>query len=208
MSQADLVTRVENCLTRIAAGDAAAYDELIRLSQDRLKLIARAKLDRFPRLRRWVESDDVLNNMLSRLEEDLRAVRPTSVPQFLGLVALKIRRQLTDLVRCYYGPTGAGTKHATPPAGSVYAPVDPPGDAGDDPARLAEYAELQELVGQLPEELREVVDFHCYHGLSLPEVAAVLGVSVSTVQRRFTLAKVQLAKLLGHEEELCIPRNL
>jgi RNA polymerase sigma-70 factor (ECF subfamily) len=203
MSQADLVTRIENCLTRIAANDTSAYDELVRLSQDRLKLMARAKLNDFPRLRRWVESDDVLNFMLSRLERDLRAVRPTSVRQLLGLVAKKFRRQLTDLYRHYYGPNGPGTHHATPPAGPEreYSQIDPPVSTGDDPALIAEYAELHELVDQLPEELREAVDLRFYHGLSLPEAAEVLGVSVSTVQRRLTLAKVHLAQPLGQQVE-------
>lgn len=201
MSQADPITPVQECLHRFAAGDAAAYDDLIRLSRDRLLLMTRAMLTRFPRVRRWEGSDDVLNTALLRLEDALRAVRPASTRQFLGLAATKIRHQLIDFVRHYYGPEGVGANHATPP-GSARGPVERAGDDRDDPARLAEYAELQDLVEKLPEKYREVVDLHCYHGLRLREVAETLGVSHSTVKQRYTLAKVRLARVLGRGAEL------
>jgi RNA polymerase sigma-70 factor (ECF subfamily) len=207
MSQAEYVTQVQRCLARVAAGEPTAFDDLIRLSQDRLRLIARAGLNHFPRLRRYVESDDVLNDLLSGLEADLRAVRPGSAREFLGLAALKVRRRLIDAARKMFGRYGPGANLATPPAGTDRGPLEPAGDGQDDPARLAEFAELQDLVDTLPGEEREVIDLHYYQDLSLPEVADVLGVSVSTIKRKLSLAKVRLAQLLGKDADLGIPNH-
>ena len=61
MSPADAPTPIQACLDRLAAGDPAARDELIRVSRDRLVGLTRALLTRFQPLRRWTDSDDVLN---------------------------------------------------------------------------------------------------------------------------------------------------
>src|SRR5690348_11525341 len=82
---------------RMRAGDASARDELIRGFQGRLELLARKMVGRDPRVRRWVDAEDVLQNALLRLLRALETVRPESTRAFFGLAAEQLRRELLDL---------------------------------------------------------------------------------------------------------------
>jgi RNA polymerase sigma-70 factor (ECF subfamily) len=53
-------------LDRMRAGDLSARDELLHNLCGRLERLARTMLHRFPRVRRWAETDDVLQNALLR----------------------------------------------------------------------------------------------------------------------------------------------
>lgn len=202
MPSGDPVTPVQACLNRLAAGDPVARDDLIRLSHDRLLLILRAMLKRYPSVRRWEESDDVLQNVLIRLDRTLSRMQLVSTRDFLAIAATNIRRELIDLVRHYYGTEGLGANHATPAAIAGLAALRPEevvADRGDDPAAAVVLAELHEKVAALTDDEREVFDLMWYHGLSQVETAAVLGVSERTVRRRWVAAKLQLSELLDGE---------
>src|SRR5262249_28307286 len=123
----------------------------------------------------------------------LRAVEPSSMREFFALAAQQVRRELIDLARHYYGPHGMGANHATP-AGDVRdeaLPYDRP-DPASEPGGLAEWCEFHRRIDELPEEQREVVGLLYYQGLSQAEAAAVINVTVRTVQRRWHAALVQL----------------
>jgi RNA polymerase sigma-70 factor (ECF subfamily) len=201
MSRTEPVTPAQACLDRHAAGDATAYADLIRATGDRLLLIVRGLLTRYAKLRRWVESGDVLQNVLIRLDRTLSQIRPPTTREFLALAATNVRRELIDLARHYFGPEGVGANHATPPATTDgLEAFDRPGaDDRGDPALLAEWVELHEQIDNLPDDLREVVDLHWYHGMSQPEVAGAVGVSLKTVKRRWASARVLLGGLLSHD---------
>ena len=53
------------------------------------------------------------------------------------------------------------------------------------------------LEGALPAEERDVVGLLFYHGLPQAEAAALLGVTVRTVQRRWQAALVKLHRILN-----------
>jgi RNA polymerase sigma-70 factor (ECF subfamily) len=178
-------------LERLQAGDRAASDELIRHVCDRLERMARRMLNDFPGVRRWAETGDVLQSALMRLLRALRAVRPDSMRAFFALAAEQVRRELLDLARHFYGPEGAGAHHAS--LGD--SPPDP-SDHAADPGRLAEWCEFHRQTDQLPDDEREVVDLLFYQGLTQPEAAAVLEVTVRTVQRRWQSALLKLHRLL------------
>ncbi len=184
---------VEASLARYHAGDAAALDDLLHHAGARLQLLARQMLRRFPRVRRWTQTDDVLQGALLRLLRAVQAVRPATARAFFGLAAEQVRRELLDLARHYYGAEGPGTHHATPnPArtGGMLA-CDRP-DRTDEPGALAEWCELHRHIASLPAELREVMDLLYYQGLTQPVAAAVLSVTVRTVQRRWQAALLRL----------------
>ena len=56
---------------------------------------------------------------------------------------------------------------------------------------------FHEKVDELPEELRETFNLIYYEGLSQEESASVLGLSVSTVKRRWQEARIKLHDELG-----------
>lgn len=58
-------------LDRLAAGDRAALDQCLRAASSRLTALARRMLRDFPTVRRWADSDDVVQNTLIRLNRAL-----------------------------------------------------------------------------------------------------------------------------------------
>ena len=185
--------QLHDWLTCMRAGDESARDELLRSVSQRLEVLARRMLQRFPQLRRWEQTDDVLQGALLGLLNALRVVRPESMRSFYTLAAVMIRRQLIDLWRHYYGPTGPGTHHGSEP--SIPARAAAPQDDFPDVDRV------HELVDQLPEDQREVFELRYYHDLSHDEVAEALGVSTRTVQRRWVAALRRLHSLLERGQD-------
>jgi RNA polymerase sigma-70 factor (ECF subfamily) len=64
-------------------------------------------------LKRWEQTDDVLQNATPRLCRALRETTPPTVRDFFRLAALHVRRELIDLARHHYGPQGPAARHHT-----------------------------------------------------------------------------------------------
>ncbi len=189
---------LQGCLERMRKGERAGRDELLGHVYERLQRLARKMLKGFPGVRRWEQTDDVLQNALVRLLRALESVQPGSLREFFALTTEQLRRELLDLARHYYGPQGPGAKHATGGDGTGPAPYERQ-DLSHEPGALAAWTELHEQVGILPEEEREVVGLLFYQELTQPEAAAVLGVAVRTAQRRWQSALLKLHRVFkGH----------
>jgi RNA polymerase sigma-70 factor (ECF subfamily) len=190
--------RLQRWLDRLQAGDPSARDELLRQVGGRLERLARKMLRRFPGVRRWAETGDVLQNATLRLLRALQEVRPADTRQFFALAAEQLRRELLDLTRHFFGPQGAGANHASQALGK-----DSRAAAGEPPARAEDSDELErwgafhEAVEQLPAEEREVVGLVFYHGWTQAEIAELFQVDVRTIQRRWQSACLQLNRLMG-----------
>jgi len=182
-------SQIRRWLDRIAAGDRAARDELLAAVSGRLLRLARKMFRRFPRVRRWVDSGDVIQNAQLRLLRALETVRPDSVRAFFALAAEQIRRELLDLARHYFGPEGPGAHHdSNQPASD--RPQTP--ERAEDAEDLDRWQAFHESVALLPPEEREVMDLLYYAGQTQAEAAELLGVSVRTVQRRWGAALLRL----------------
>jgi RNA polymerase sigma-70 factor (ECF subfamily) len=180
-------------LARMRAGDPVAPDELIRHVGDQLQRLTRQMLRGHPALKRWTQTEDVMQGALLRLLRALRVIQPDSMRAFLALAAQQIRRELIDLARHYYGPRGLGTHHATPDVeGPGEAATHDWPDPATEPGSLAEWCDFHRKIDELPEEQREVVGLLFYQGLTQAEAALVLDVTVRTVQRRWYAALVTL----------------
>src|SRR4051794_2038709 len=94
--------QLHDCLERMKGGDRAAYDELLQKVCGRLDRLAHKMLRNFPKVQRWVEAEDVLQNSLLRLLRSIDKIEPKSVRQFFGLAAEQMRRELIDLSRHFY----------------------------------------------------------------------------------------------------------
>lgn len=192
MGQTD---EAHDLLERHRAGDASAGEGLIRVAQVRFTALARAMLRRYPHLRRWEQTDDLLNAALARLHRSLAEVRPETVRHFDNLAATQIRRALIDLARSYYGPEGLGANHHTDGTdpGARLAQV---GDGSERPETLEGWAAFHDAVGRLPEEEREVFGLLWYRGMTHAQAAEALGVATKTVQRRWASARLLLQDAL------------
>jgi RNA polymerase sigma factor (sigma-70 family) len=192
--------QLHHWLDRMRAGDLAARDELLRSVCSRLERLARKMLHGFPGVRRWTQTDDVLQNALLRLLRALQKVRPDSVRAFFNLAAEQIRRELLDLARHFQGCLGIGANHAShgPDDGSQ-GPLAQSPDPADDPDELDRWCAFHQRVEELPDDEREVVGLVFYHGWTQAEVAGLLQVSVRTVRRRWETALVKLHRVLKEE---------
>lgn len=119
-------------------------------------------------------------------------VRPESARQFYGLAATQIRRELLDLAKHYHGAEGLGANHHSDGDKAATGKLDDPVK----PETLEAWTRFHEQVDVLPDEEWEVVSLLWYKGLSQAEAAAILGVSLATVKRRWQAARLTLYELL------------
>jgi RNA polymerase sigma factor (sigma-70 family) len=194
-------TQIQLRLDRLRAGDGTARDELLRIASERLNRLARKMIRGFPGVRRWEQTDDVLQNAALRLWRSLDTVKPESVRSFISLAAVQIRRELIDLARHYDGPEGPGRHHhlrriESDGSGDPLGPPDPGTDT-DDPVRLVDWTEFHDQVEALPGAAKEMFDLLWYQGLPQAEAAAVLGVTERVVRYRWRAARLELHERLG-----------
>jgi RNA polymerase sigma-70 factor (ECF subfamily) len=189
-------TFINLCLDRMRRGDVNARGDLIRAASRRLTELTRAMLKSYARLRRWEETDDVIQSALVRLHRALDAVTPETARDFYRLATAQIRRELIDLSRHYFGPEGPARQHESQAlVVNPDAPDDQPNDWASqtlEPAQLALWTEFHRRVQELPEEVQEVFDLIWYQGLKQNEAAELLGVSARTVLRRWQEACLKL----------------
>jgi RNA polymerase sigma-70 factor (ECF subfamily) len=153
-------------------------------------------LHRFPKVRRWEETDDVFTEALTKLHRSLSSVQPTSAKKFYGLAATQIRRVLIDMARHYGGPEGLGANYETATYDSDGgAPRYEQSDRSGEPASLMEWTEFHEQVESLPQEEKEIFDLLWYEGLNQEEAAHALGVTDRTIRRRWQRARFCLQKM-------------
>jgi RNA polymerase sigma-70 factor (ECF subfamily) len=196
---ADRTTYLQECLSRLQGGEEAAREELLAAACRRLSELTRAMFRNYRRLRRFEETDDVLQGALIRLHRALKAVTPASLRDFYRLATTQVRRELIDLARHHFGPAGPARylDSAAPGAGDR---DDREGfdqaDTSLEPSELAAWTDFHRQVEALAEEEREVFDLIWYQGLTFTEAAAVLGVSARTVTRRWQAANLRLHQSL------------
>jgi RNA polymerase sigma-70 factor (ECF subfamily) len=193
MPRDDETAVIQGWLDRLQAGDESAREALLASASGRLTRLAHRMLKGHPGVRRWEETDDLLQNALVRLDRALRTVRPPTVLDFIRLAATMLRRELIDLARHYHGPMGLGTNHDSQGEAGPAAPH----DTTHDPGRLVGWAEFHRRVEGLPPRDREVFDLIWYQGLTQVQSAVVLGVSERTVHTRWLEARLKLREALG-----------
>jgi RNA polymerase sigma-70 factor (ECF subfamily) len=182
-------------------GDPAARGQLIAYATERLRSMAESMLQRNP-VRRWEQSDDLLQQAAIRLQRSLERAKPASARALLELAALDMRHALMDLARHYFGPCGIGFNHLShcqngPSDGELTGPrAASPSNPFDAADRIETIQRLYAAIDALPDEEREVVDLVWIHELSQAEAAAVLGVAMRTVARRWRRARLHLFDIL------------
>lgn len=186
--------RYGELLDRIDAADAAvakmARDQMVGLTRDHMVQTARRMLRSFRRVKRWCDTDDVVQEAAIRLRRALDAVLPTSSRALLGLAAIQVRRELLDLAK-RHGRDTSLLNHLDSNVRRIEgreiertASAEAPED--DDMDR---WVAFHEVAASLPEEERQVFDMVWYLGASQDDVAKTLGCSSRTVRRRWDSAK-------------------
>ncbi len=182
--------RLHRLVERLRAGDAAAQEELVRAIDDRMRRIASRMLRGYPGVRAAADTSDVLQNTFVRLLAALRKVRPSSTRDFFQLAAYLTRQELIDLLR---------RSAVRQPGGLPDAALTAAEERGPSAGHLDAWRRFHEAVEQLPAAEREVMSLTFYHGWTQAQIAALLGVDVRTVRRRWAAGCLTLRDLMGDD---------
>jgi RNA polymerase sigma factor (sigma-70 family) len=181
-------------------GDAEAMNPIIERCLRRMDGIAHRMLGDFPKVRRWEETNDVVQRSVLRLMRALQDVPVNSTRDFFGLAATQIRRELLDLARHYNGPEGLGANFNSGFHGKAdddtpreMQPIDQFSGRNE----LAGWARLHETVETLEAEEREVFSLVFYHGWTQPQIAELFQVDERTIRRRWRAVCLTLQEKLG-----------
>lgn len=188
--------RLHACLERLAAGDLDVRDELIAIACDRMRGLAHRMLRTFPSVRRWDETDDIVQNAALRLYRAISQTVPRDARGFSGLAAIQIRRELLDLAKKHAGPESYAANHETNCQvvdGEHRAKIDEAHDPAETPDQIDRWTRLHAAAGELPDDERELFHLVWYLGMQQAEASTLLGCSVRTVKRRWESAKSLLA---------------
>lgn len=185
-------------LHRLRQGDERARAEIITYAQVRFRTLASRMLKQFPGVKRWEETDDVLQTSLVKLHNALLSTPPNDRQHFLRLSTLQIRRTLVDLARHYRSDGVLGAiHHANGDTTDSTQLLD--GDRyidTNEPTTLEDWTAFHEAVAKLPPQEREAFELLWYQGLTQTEAATILEVTERTVRRYWTSARLQLSKML------------
>lgn len=195
----------ESLLAALAASDqtakCSARDALVTAAIDHMRAVAHRMIRGYPQVRRWEETDDVVQGACLRLARALDTVIPTDAWHLLNLIATQVRRELIDLARRYAGAESFARYHETNrvrvDGREVFRSdaVTDPESADVENART--WTRLHEVASTLDEEEQKLFNLVWYLGLSQEQSAKVLGCSVRTVARRWNVLK---RRLVAHLE--------
>ena len=192
-------SRLQVAIERLRRGDASARNELLAHTRRRLERMTRKLLrgaNGFPVVRRWEQTDDVLQQSMLRLDRTLAQEPINSVRHFLALAALNIRWELKDLHRHYVGKHGLHANHQTDRMPSRDGGEDRQrkivADAVAPPDRVEAWNAYLDGIDHLTDEQREILDAIFIHGLTQQEAADVMGMPLRTFKRRWAEIKLLL----------------
>lgn len=176
MSQAHQIT---DLLQAWSKGEFQALDRLLPLVDHELRKIAHAYMNR-ERPGHTLQTTALVNEALIRLIG--REITWTSRKQFYALVAKRMRQVLTDHARAQLAAKRGGRPEQ----------VDIEDVVGLSIERSRELLMLDEALtelGKIDERKAKIVEYRYFGGFTLEEVAEILEIAPSTVEREWRLAR-------------------
>lgn len=189
---------------RLQEGDTRALAELFERHRERLRKIARFRIDF--RLTRRIDESDVLQETYLRASTRWQELvdKPTLSP-FVWL-RLVLQQQLADLHRHHLGARkrdvrrdqqlefegGAQTSLAI--AAQLVASMTSPSQVL---AKQEEIARIEQSLSTMPELDREIIALRHFEELSSAEAAEVLGIERNTASKRYVRAVQRLQQIMS-----------
>jgi RNA polymerase sigma factor (TIGR02999 family) len=180
---------VTRLLHVVRGGDRAAFDRVFALVYDELRSVAQHQL-RGSRDGQALHATELVNELYLKLVGQAE-VEWQSRAHFYAIAARAMRQILVDLAR----------RRNTSKRGGEWARTTLTGKGIATATTLEEILALDELLDQLEERQRQVVELRFYGGLREDEIAEVLGVSTRTVQREWVKARAWLYRALYPDDE-------
>lgn len=168
-------------------GDRGAFDSVLPMVYERLRLAARRQLRRLPR-GTTLETTGLVHEAYLQLVDEV-GVDWQDRGHFLAVAARAMRRIAVDHARRRSAAKRGG--------GVVPVTLEPSHALGEDPTEtvLAVHRALDDL-GEINERLVQVVECRYFAGYTEEETAAALGVATRTVQRDWLRARAWLLEAL------------
>jgi RNA polymerase sigma factor (TIGR02999 family) len=176
-------------LQRHHEGERAAFDQMVPLVYERLRVIARGQLARAGRRGHTLDTSALVQDAYLQLVDE-HGVDWQDRAHFFAVCARAMRRILVDYARRRHAAKrGGGAAHLT---------LQPDLVAIDSQSELilAVDAAVEELAA-FNERLAQVVECRYFAGMTEEETAQALGSSLRTVQRDWMRARAWLLKALA-----------
>jgi RNA polymerase sigma factor (TIGR02999 family) len=168
-------------------GNAAAFDELMPLVYAELRTLARRQMQR-ERSGHTLQATALVHEAYIRLV-DQQQVHWQNRAHFFAVAAQLMRRVVVDYARKRRRvKRGGGAPHLSLDEAALLTPQQAP--------QVLELDEALCRLAAVDERKSRVVEMRYFGGLSVEEVAVVLGVSENTVIRDWALAKAWLRREL------------
>ena len=176
-------SEITRLLVAWSDGDGGALERLMPLVDQRLQALAASFL-RHERPDHTLQTAALVNEAFLRLIDQDR-VRWQDRAHFFALAGQMMRRILVDHARrANYGKRGGGSERVPEEILERFS-VERPDD-------LVALDEALKSLAELDSEQARIVEMRYFGGLNKEEIAAVLGISRSTVTRRWRLARAWL----------------
>ncbi len=185
----DTVNYLNSLLNLLKKGDEKSKIQIVEFSFKRFKKLAKRMIASYPLLRTKADTDDLLQNFIIRLTKAIESIVPNNSIDFFQLASVLMRNELIDMGRKLFGKDGA-KKNFEQPTDPKFLDAKEPGEG---PSGISEWVEFHESIDTLPEEEKNVFQLVFYQGLTHEEVSSLLGISIKTVFRRWTKAKLILS---------------
>jgi RNA polymerase sigma factor (TIGR02999 family) len=178
---------VTQILSRIESGDPSAAEQLLPLVYDELRRLAAQRLAQ-EKPGQTLQATALVHEAYLRLVDDAKAQQWDSRGHFFAAAAEAMRRILVDRARTKRTlRRGAAAKRLP------LAQIEPAVAARDDD--LVALDDALRRLEQIDPTKAQLVNLRYFAGLSIPEAAKILGVSVTTANRYWAYARAWL-----HEE--------
>lgn len=177
----------QDALEALRSGRRESLDELTALLYEELREIAHRHRGR--------DQDATLATTALVHEAYLKLVDQSRAQwndraHFLALAAVAMRHILTDRARSRFAEKRGG-------AHDVVTLDDETVASEDQPGALLQIHEALDRLATVDERLARIVEYRFFGGLTHEEIAAVLGLTVRTVERDWAKARVLLRDLLA-----------
>lgn len=173
-------------LDQMKDGDSAALDQVVHMLYSELRTLARSRLNA-ERAEHTLSATALVNEAYLKLAAN-EQIAASSRTQFMAVAATTMRRVLVDYARARKRKKRGGGEQPIPLEDAEPFLSDEEAD---------EVIALDEALSRLAEQnprAAEVVEQRFYAGLTLDEIAELLGVTERTVRRDWVVARAWLRK--------------
>jgi RNA polymerase sigma-70 factor (ECF subfamily) len=193
----------EALLAAARAQNVPALGQLLEHYRRYLKLLARLGIDR--RLQGKLDASDLVQETFMEAHRDFPQFRGTTEAELLAWLRQILVGNLGNQVRRYLGTKGRDVRLERELAVEVDVSsrllerglLAPQSSPSQQAARREQAVLLADVLGQLPDDYREVIILRHLAGLPFAEVADRLGRSTDSVKKLWARALARLRGLLG-----------